>query len=588
MSSVDQVGPVSAEPYARIESMLASQRCVVLDGAMGTELDAALPMSGSHDDERIWGTRALYNAPEAVMDLHRRYLDAACHVLTTNTWGLFGDPGLVDQALMGSARPLHWMDAARRGIQLGREAIAQHERDDVALAFSLGPDAFDPGRVETLDLLGRAFEYDRPDLLLVETLSLIRDDVTFAAVESLLRTGLPVWLSFRRCRLGVCGVHGQHWGGPEGDAFGRAAHRFEQMGVGALLINCLPPDHVPGMVSWMRDFTDLPLGVYPNLGYYTQAGWKSDQDIGPAEFAATALGWREEGAQIIGGCCGVTPAHIAAAQLVLADAKPDPVRRPQLPRASTRPLKLEVPVPPQPWRNDGGRLLYPLEVPEIICEPDVFVPTQGSFLVWKHLFSGRVGAGKRCLDIGCGAGILAVQLALNDATHVHAIDLDRAAVANTLANAFRNGVADRVSGSDVDLFLWVPEERYDVIVASLYQMPVDPYEQTVTHRPLDYWGRNLVDHLISLLPATLAAGGVAYIMQLSILSQRWTDQLLRERGLRARVVDFSFFAFGDVFKAAQSQIERVEDQSDAYHLTFSDEDVMVAYILEITHAADGP
>src|SRR4029079_171440 len=78
------------------------------------------------------------------------------------------------------------------------------------------------------------------------------------AVSGLLDTGIPVWMSFRRCRHGLCGVYGQHWGGPEGDAFGRAARRFEEMGIGALLINCIPPDHVDGMVSFLRDFTDLP------------------------------------------------------------------------------------------------------------------------------------------------------------------------------------------------------------------------------------------------------------------------------------------------------------------------------------------
>ena len=98
------------------------------------------------------------------------------------------------------------------------------------------------------------FEDDRPDLILMETLSLIRD-LTVPTVQTLLDTGIPVWLSFRRCLYGPCGVYGQHWGGPEGDSFLRAALRFEEMGVGALLINCLPVDHVPG----------LPLGVYPNL-----------------------------------------------------------------------------------------------------------------------------------------------------------------------------------------------------------------------------------------------------------------------------------------------------------------------------------
>jgi S-methylmethionine-dependent homocysteine/selenocysteine methylase len=168
-------------------------------------------------------------------------------------------------------------------------------------------------------LLTRVLAEDPPDLILLETLSLIRDNVTFATVETLLQTGLPVWLSFRRCRHGVCGVHGEHWGGPEGDLFGRAAHRFEEMGVSALLINCLPPDHVPGMLPWLRDFTDLPLGVYPNLGYYTEAGWRFDPHLGPAEYAQRAREWREEGAQIVGGCCGVTPEHIAAARRALAE-----------------------------------------------------------------------------------------------------------------------------------------------------------------------------------------------------------------------------------------------------------------------------
>ena len=58
----------------------------------------------------------------------------------------------------------------------------------------------------------------------------------------------------------------------------------------------------------------------------------------------------------------------------------------------------------------------------------MFVPTQGSFLVWRHLFRERVGAGARCLDIGCGSGLQTIQLARNGAEHVHAIDLDPRAV----------------------------------------------------------------------------------------------------------------------------------------------------------------
>jgi homocysteine S-methyltransferase len=564
--------------YRRVEELLAAERCVFLDGAIATELGRRLPEPARGHDEALWGTWALVHQPEVVRDVHRDYVDLGCDVISTNTWGLTSEM----QAQRGAhAAPLHWMDIARRGIRTAREAIADAGREgDVALAFSINGDVDGAPRREFLELLPRAFEDDPPDLILLETITLIREGLTFEAIASLVETGLPVWVSFRRCRHGVCGVFGQHWGGPEGDEFGRAARRLDELGVRALLINCLPPDHVPGMLPWLRDFTDLPLGVYPNLGYATADGWSFDRTVDGEQYADLAELWRREGAQIVGGCCGTRPEHIAGARARVRD----------LPRGTRHHGDGEAVLDgaaaparrPAPWRDAQGRALYPLEVPELVCEPGVFVPTHGSFLVWKHLFNHGIGAGRRCLDIGCGTGLLAIELARNGAEHVHAIDIDRRAVANAMSNAFRNGVAERVTGEAVDLYPWVPRDRYDVVVASLYQMPVDPYDQPNTHRPQDFWGRNLLDHLITLLPRLLAPGGVAYLMQLSILSQERTAEMLAERGLRSRVVDFEFFAFHPLFEERSAHIERVEELSDAYHLTFRDENVMVAYLLEVT------
>ncbi len=569
--------------YARLVRLIARGDPVILDGGNATELERSQAGELRDSDKGLWGTGALYRAPYAVLDVHRRYLDAGCDVVSTNTWAILAAAELEAGGFPGPSAMTHWMDVARLGIKLARQAADEVGRTaSCAVAFSVNGDVDSEERLRTLNLLGRVFEDHPPDLVLMETMSLVRDGLTLPAVEAMLETGLPVWLSFRRCRHGVCGVYGQHWGGPEGDRFGRAARRFEEMGVSALLVNCLPPDHVDGMLPWLRDFSDLPLGVYPNLGYFSDSGWRFDERIGPDEYAELALRWREQGAQIVGGCCGTTPAHIAAAARRLAGTEPG--------RPRAEPISAPLAVDDaktysvRPWADERGRNLYPLPFPELVFDPEVFVPTVGSLLVWKYLLRERVGAGKRCLDVGCGSGLLSVQLALNGAEHVHAIDIQRQAVANTLANAFRNGVADRVSGAEVDLYyVGEPRERYDVVVASLYQLPVDPFEQFTGHRPLDYWGRNLVDHLIGLLPRLLAEDGVALVMQLSILSQLQTAELLERAGLASRIVDFGFFPFTPLFERNREQIERVEQLSDAYHLRLADEDVMVAYLLELTH-----
>ena len=583
--ATDTQSETSSPGYRHVAEALAADRCVVLDGGVATELQRRRAPGRPLREGELWGTWALYRAPEAVFETHRAYVEAGADVISTNTWSLLAAPEIAAGELHGGGGLYHWMDIARSGVRLAREAVGAAGREGTcAVAFSVSEDVMRGDVRETVELLRRVWEEDPPDLVLLETLTLIRDPTTFVTLELLLESGLPLWLGFRRCRHGVVGVYGQHWGPPEGDLFGRAAHRFEELGVGALLINCLPADHVPGMLSWLRDFTDLPLGVYPNLGRLAGSMWRFDDLVGPEEYAALALSWREEGAAIVGGCCGTTPEHIAAAARALAGTPRGRARRSH---PDPEGVAAGGDAVPARWEDDEGRLLFPLPFPQLVVDPGVFVPTQGSYLVWKHLFRDRIGAGRRCLDVGCGCGILAVQLALNGAERVFAVDIDRNAVANTLANAFRNGVADRVAGEDADLFQWEPAERFDVVVASLYQMPVDPFEEPAGHRPLDYWGRSLLDHFLRLLPAVLAEDGVAYVMQLSVVGQLETQRRLQAAGLAARVVDFSFFPFGPLFLENRAQIERVEERSDAFHLQVGGEDVMVAYLLEVRRPRDG-
>lgn len=568
--------------YARIESLLASDTCVLLDGATGSEL---IDVMGHRPEaeQHLWGVTAILDSPDRVRDLHRRYVDVGCDIISTNTWAIPTALRAEGPQVWDPTSSVHWMDVARTGVRLAREAAVEAGRGkEVVVAFSINGDADTPDGGDTIRLLSRVFEEEPPDLILLETMSLVRS-TTYSTVEALLATGLPVWMSFRRCRHGACGVYGEHWGGPEGDAFGRAARRFEELGIGALSINCIPPDHVTGMVSWLRDFTDLPLGVYPNLGYLSLAGWRNNQQISGKDYAEMARGWREEGAQIVGGCCGVGPEHLAEARDAVKDTHAGHMRPVSVPEFTGQARGDEAAAPG--WTDARGRQLFPLDFPDVIVEEGVYAPTPSSFMLWTYLYREGVGSRQRCLDVGSGTGLHTIQLARNGAAHVHAIDFEEAAVRNTLTNAFRNGVADRVTTSHVDLYPWIPEERYDVIVASLWQRPSDPFAPVTSHRPRDFWGRNLIDHLIGMLPQALSDDGVALILQLSIVGQQRTIELLERAGYTSRIVDFALVALETGDDQELDQVLRVESRSDAYHLRLAGSDVLVAYLLEIRSTA---
>src|ERR671917_1856026 len=152
--------PAMADRYARIAQLIASDRCVVLDGAIGTEL---IDVTGERPEteEHLWGITAIVDDAARVKAVHRRYVDAGCDVLTTDTWGL--PTALRDgrtQLLEGNG-PMHWMDVARSGLRLARLAAKEGRREDeCAVAFSLNGDIDTPDGLETIRLLGRVFDDD--------------------------------------------------------------------------------------------------------------------------------------------------------------------------------------------------------------------------------------------------------------------------------------------------------------------------------------------------------------------------------------------------------------------------------------------
>ena len=290
--------------YRRLESIWDRGRVVVLDGGVGSELQR-LGFPQDRNVGEFWGTVALLEAPELAKEVHRRYVEAGADVITTHTWRI------------DSVNPAELAKTARLAVEIAREAAAELGRPETAVAFSVWPEPLEPAFTREL---AEAIVGSGPDLILAETVETIPLDLRFPVVEPLLEAGLPLWVAFRWTVHGPPDLRNQGiqpFAGrlqeADGSLLVRAAGALEELGVSAVLLNCLPRELITGMLPLLRSATSLPLGVYPNVGTYRDPGWSFDTNVTPADYAADAACWRDiEGAQIVGGCCGTTPEHIAA------------------------------------------------------------------------------------------------------------------------------------------------------------------------------------------------------------------------------------------------------------------------------------
>jgi len=140
--------------------MIADDRCVVLDGGVATELQRH---RSSTDEGDLWGTWALYRAPRSVLGVHRSYAETGCHVLSTDTWSILSAPEFGTGGAARLVEAQHWMDIARLGVRLARQAIDEAGRaGECAVAFAISEEANSPERRETLELLLRRSSTTRP------------------------------------------------------------------------------------------------------------------------------------------------------------------------------------------------------------------------------------------------------------------------------------------------------------------------------------------------------------------------------------------------------------------------------------------
>lgn len=286
---------------------------VLLDGGVGEELIRRAGGSGA-----LWATGIMADHPGLATAVHGDFLAAGATVATANTYALHRDR-LAGTALEGRQAAL-----IAQAVAEARAACAAAGRGRVAgsigpLAASYRPDLHPP-EAEAAPLYAGIARALAPgcDLILAETVaSLTQARAVLAASAGL---GRPVWLSVTvddedgsRLRSGeaVAGVLEIATGG----------------GAAALLSNCSAPEAMPRALEILAR-AGLPFGAYAN-GFARSTNdflASSDTpaparpDLEPEGYAASAMGWVAQGATIVGGCCAIGPAHIAAIAAALRQA----------------------------------------------------------------------------------------------------------------------------------------------------------------------------------------------------------------------------------------------------------------------------
>ncbi len=321
-----------SDRYYPIERRLRNGGVVILDGGIGSELqEVGYPDTSSDRPANFtWGSLAITEAPDKLVEVHRRYAETGCDVIETHTFALNRIYSGIERGKLDLPKD-SWKDMAIESVRLAREGAKQALRPDVSVAFACRtmdwpgdqqeeardydgtyvPLDFENYLKPLAEVLANADGDDKPDLVLMEIQKEIPEDLEFPDYQLFIETGIPLWISYRRSVGAIIDVDGEVVL-EDGDRFGNAAAVFEQMGAAAVLVNCLPSDKVDGVATWLRTFTSLPIGAYPNMGTYLRYEWDWSVCPTPEQFLTSARSWVDEGMQIVGGCCGARPAHIKA------------------------------------------------------------------------------------------------------------------------------------------------------------------------------------------------------------------------------------------------------------------------------------
>jgi 5-methyltetrahydrofolate--homocysteine methyltransferase len=402
---------------------LTAERILVLDGAMGTMIQEL-----KLDEEGYRGARfdawnrevrgnndlLILSRPDAVRDIHLAYFRAGADIVSTNTFSSTA----IAQADYGLSELAHELN--REGAKLAREAAVMAEREDGRPRFvagavgptnrtaSISPDVANPGfRAITFDELRSAYAEQidgliegGADLLLIETIfdTLNAKAAIYAAAEVMHARGLrvPVMISGT-----ITDLSGRLLSGQTPAGFWHSVRHAAPISIG---LNCaLGAKEMRAHVAEIGRIADTLVCAYPNAGLPNEFGRYDESPEYMAEligeFAAAGL------VNIVGGCCGTTPEHIAAIARAVKGKAPRAI--PEIPpRLRLSGLEAFTLTPEIPFVNVGERtnVTGSARFRKLV--------TEGDFTTALDVARDQVENGAQIIDVNMDEGLLDSQKAM--------------------------------------------------------------------------------------------------------------------------------------------------------------------------------
>lgn len=342
---------MNTQPRAGLLTKLLAERIVLLDGAMGTMIQSYKLTEADYRGARfadfphdLRGNNDLLSLtkPEVIRAIHRGYLEAGADIIETNTFNS-NAPSMADYHMEGLVYELN-LASAKLAVE---EAQAMTSRTPDKPRFvagiigpttktaSISPDVNDPGfrainfdqLVESYTESVRGLVEGGVDILMVETIfDTLNAKAALFAIEQYFEAAgirLPIMIS-----VTITDASGRNLSGQTPEAFWNSVRHAQPLSVG---INCaLGAELMRPYVEELSNVAEVYVSTHPNAGLPNPLS-ETGYDETPEYTARLIKEFAESGfVNIVGGCCGTTPAHIAA--IAKAVERIPPRRLPQLPR----------------------------------------------------------------------------------------------------------------------------------------------------------------------------------------------------------------------------------------------------------------